>query len=223
MDRRSSTSTATWAMGERRGGPRSRASPTNSPSWPGTHRGRAGHPIRRNRSASTPTPTAWRASRGARPRGAARGRAVVRRRARARAPPPPSRRPRTPILGSAYAGWAGSLPATSLRSVSNRHWCWPIRRPTVGALLPTMFSDGARRGRSPRSGRACCGSIRRGSGRWRAPPPRTCATCFPGSRCTMPTPTGRGPRAAGARAAGGQGADPALGPPPSVPVGRRCE
>jgi pimeloyl-ACP methyl ester carboxylesterase len=82
--------------------------------------------------------------------------------------------PRTLILASAYAGWAGSLPAQVAQQRLRQALVLVDLSPDefVGALLPTICPR-AHHGRpSTRSARACGRPIPPGSGRWRARPPR---------------------------------------------------
>jgi len=106
--------------------------------------------------------------------------------------------PRTLILVSAYAGWGGSLPADIAEQRLRQALALADLSPDefIGALLPTMFSDGTPPRQSLSSVRVCGRSIRSGSEQWPARPPKTSAKFCPTStsrRCwsTATTTCGR--------------------------------
>jgi pimeloyl-ACP methyl ester carboxylesterase len=87
--------------------------------------------------------------------------------------------PRTLILASAYAGWAGSLPADVAAQRLEQATVLAALSPDefVGALLPTMFSED-----TPLQSVDAFRASMLASEPWRVPPPRTCATSSPRSR-----------------------------------------
>ena len=143
--RRSCCSTGTWATGEC-GGPRSMSCRTSSPSWPGTHRASAARRIRPStlpcRTSPTALPRSSTHSTLGRPHvlGLSFGGGLALELF--------SRHPTLPltlVLASAYAGWAGSLPAEvadeRVRQALRLADLPPDR--LVEELLPSMFTDSA--------------------------------------------------------------------------------
>ena len=130
-------------MPGRRGGRSSTGSPTRSRSWPGTGPAPAGRTTRRARS---PCRTSRTASPGSSRRSAWSGRTSPACRSAAGSRSSSYRRhpelPRSLILVSAYAGWAGSLPPDAvehrLRQAVELADLPPER--FAGEVLPTLFS-----------------------------------------------------------------------------------
>jgi pimeloyl-ACP methyl ester carboxylesterase len=91
--------------------------------------------------------------------------------------------PMTLILASAYAGWAGSLPADVAAQRLQQALVLANLSPEefVGALLPTCSVKAHPRSPSMSSPRPCWRSIRLGSGPWRVRLQRTCVTHCPTS------------------------------------------
>jgi pimeloyl-ACP methyl ester carboxylesterase len=89
--------------------------------------------------------------------------------------------PATLILVSAYAGWAGSLPAEVTEQRLQQALVLAELSPEefVAALLPTMFSQATPPAAVEAFGASMLGSTRPASGPWRGHPPRTCAASWP--------------------------------------------
>src|SRR5918996_900536 len=106
--------------------------------------------------------------------------------------------PMTLILASAYAGWAGSLPAeVAEQRLQQALVLWPICHLTSSWVRSYQRCSLKERHRSlsMSSARPCWRSTRPASGPWPVRPPRTCATSYPtsGSRrcwCTATRTSG---------------------------------
>ena len=89
------------------------------------------------------------------------------------------------VLASAYAGWAGSLPAEVAQQRLAQAMVLADLSPEdfVGTLLPTMFSAATPQASVDEFGPAWRGSTRPASEPWPRRRPKTCATCCRTSTC----------------------------------------